>query len=646
MILPACIRIRRFIRRRVERDPIRYRSLREDLVAANFGVTLNSYLLRAFLISGFFGAFWGVLTFILLRFADLPQVSIRVYNVFGIHLPEFMVADPVVGILQAIVSTIIFVITAYAASILFRNYPSLVKDSRGTRINLLLHHAAAYMYAMRRGGAEMMEIFRSVAGEALVYGEVAHEFRRVVRDADYFGYDMISALQHLQETSPSEKLRNFLQDLVSVTESGGDVTGFLEVRVRIYQEEARFEQKTFLSTLQIAAEAYVTLFVAGPLFIIIVMVIMGFVGSTSTLQLSIIIYLLVPLGSLLFILFLDMISIKTEGIERYTEARWLNEFNDARVEERAGDELMARQLQHYDRIRNLRNFLRHPLRAFLVDPNRTFYVTVPVALVYLLLILLVTPAYPDPELLIDVLDDHLFVALLIILIPFGIFHYLWQRRATAIEVSIPDFLDRLAGINRVGLTLVQAIMILVKANLGVLSYEIKKIKRDLEWGASIQEALIRFEERIRTPAIARMVALITKASLMTGEIGDVLTVAARDATMSEILKRERQAEMFIYTLIVYLVFIVFIFVVAIIDTRFLPALVEVDAPTLAGAAGSLSAKSISIATFERLLYHACIIQAFFSGLIAGAMGEASLRAGVKHAAVMIIIAFVVFNVVL
>ncbi|MDD3372046.1 MAG: type II secretion system F family protein, partial [Methanoculleus bourgensis] len=47
-----------------------------------------------------------------------------------------------------------------------------------------------------------------------------------------------------------------------------------------------------------------------------------------------------------------------------------------------------------------------------------------------------------------------------------------------------------------------------------------------------------------------------------------------------------------------------------------------------------------------LLYHACLIQAFFSGLIAGAMGEASLRAGVKHAAVMIIIAFVVFNVFL
>jgi flagellar protein FlaJ len=646
VILPACTRIRRLIRRLVERDPIRYRSLREDLVAANMGVTLERYLLRTFLVSGLFGLFWAVLALLTLRFAVLPQVSIRIYNVFAIRLPAFMLVDPMVGVLQVVASAVVFIITAYAGSVFFLRYPSLVKKNRETRINLLLHHAVAYMYAMRQGGAEMMAVFRAISGNSGVYGEAAHEFRRVVRDTDYFGYDQITALRHLQETTPSEKLREFTQDLVSVVESGGDVTGFLEARVRMYQEEVRFEQKGFLNTLQLAAEAYVTLFVAGPLFIIIVMVVMGLMSSTPVTYLSVIIYLLIPAGSLFFILFIDAVSIRTETIERYTEIRRLHEFEDVRVRERDGEEPLVRQLLHYDRVRNLRSFLRHPFQAFLVEPNRTLYVTVPVALAYILLTLLAIPAYPDPEVFIDVLDDHLVVALLVILIPFGIFHYLWRRKAMAIEAGIPDFLDRLAGINQVGLTLVQAITILVKANLGVLSYEIKKIKRDLEWGASIQEALVRFEERIRTPAIARTVTLITKASLMTGDIGDVLTIAARDATMSEILKRERQAEMFIYTLIVYLVFIVFLFVVVVIDTRFLSVLAGVDTLALAGAAGSMPVGNIAVTTFERLLYHACLIQAFFSGLIAGAMGEASLRAGVKHAAVMIIIAFVVFNVFL
>lgn len=641
-MLPGCTQIRHLVRRWVKRDPVRYRSLREDLVAANMGVTLDRYLLRTFLVSGLFGTFWAIAAFLAMHLAVLPQVSVGIYNIFSIRPPAFVPTDA----LQIAVSVLIFVLTAYAAYIFFLRYPSLVKKNRTTRINLLLHHAVAYMYAMRQGGAEMMAVFRAISGSSSVYGEVAHEFRRVVRDADYFGYDVITALRHLQETTPSEKLQEFVQDLVSVVESGGDMLAFLETRVRTYQEEARFEQKTFLSTLQLVAEAYVTLFVAGPLFIIIVMVVMGFVSSTSVVQLSVIIYLLIPVGSLFFILFVDAVSIKTEGIERYTGIRWLHEFGDARVEERTGDEPLVRQLAHYDRIRKLRSFLHHPFQAFLIEPNRTFYVAVPVALAYVLLAVLATPAYPDVEVLIDVLDDHLIVALLIVLLPFGICYQIWRTKVMGLEAGIPEFLNRLSGINQVGLTLAQAITIIVKADLGVLTYEIRKIKRDIEWGASVQDALVRFEERIRTPTIARAVTLITTASRMTGDIGVVLNIAARDAAISETLKRERRAEMFIYTAIVYLVFIVFIFVVAVIDAQFLSVLAGVDTLAPGSMPGGISFGSTSIATFERLLFHACLIQALFTGLIAGEMGEGSLRAGVKHAAIMVFIAFVIFTVFL
>jgi flagellar protein FlaJ len=301
---------------------------------------------------------------------------------------------------------------------------------------------------------------------------------------------------------------------------------------------------------------------------------------------------------------------------------------------------------HYDRIRNFRAFLRHPFQAFLVEPNRTFYITVPVALVYLVFAFLATPHYSDVEVLIDVLDDHFIIALLIILAPFGAFHWFWQKKVMGFEAAIPEFLDRLSGINQVGLTLAQAITIVVKADLGILTYEIRKVKRDIEWGASVHEALVRFEERISTPTIARAVTLITTASRMTGNIGEVLNIAARDAAMSETLKRERQAEMFIYVAIVYLVFIVFIFVVAVIQAQFLSVLTTVDAPATGSTVGGLSFGSTGIMLFERLLFHSCLIQALFSGLIAGEMGEGSLRAGVKHAAVMVAIAFVIFTIFL
>ncbi|MFA7562299.1 MAG: type II secretion system F family protein [Methanoculleus sp.] len=644
---PWCVSLHHLIRQGVERNPAGYRALRADLIAANMGTTIERYLLRTYLVSGLFGIFCAILGYFVLRFFPSPALNISVYNVFALRFPEFVMTDASIMAIRFAISVVIFVIAAYIVYIFFLRYPSIQKKNREARINLVLHSAVSYMYAMRRGGAQIVPIFRAVGESTAVYGEIAHEFRRVVRDTDYFGYDQITALRHLQETTPSEKLAEFIQDLVSVVESGGDVLGFLETRVRVYQEDARFEQKTFLSTLQLMAEGYVTLFVAGPLFIIIVMLVMGFMSSAPVLQLAIVIYLLIPVGSLFFLLAIDAISIKTETVERYTEMKWLREFSDVRTEGRDGEELLVKQLGHYDRIRNIRAFLRRPLQTFLIEPNRTLYVTVPLALAYVLLVFLATPAYADLELLVDVLDDHLIVALLLILIPFGVFHLFWQNKVMAIEASIPEFLNRLSGINQVGLTLAQAIEILVRADLGVLTYEIKKVGRDIEWGASVQDALVRFEERIRTPTIARSITLITTASRMTGDIGEVLSIAARDAAISENLKRERQGEMFIYTAIVYLVFIVFLFVVVIIDTQFLSVLADVNALAPDSTmADPVSLGDTSVTTFRLLLYHACLVQAFFSGLIAGQMGEASLRAGVKHAAVMLIIALVVFTVAL
>jgi flagellar protein FlaJ len=294
-------------------------------------------------------------------------------------------------------------------------------------------------------------------------------------------------------------------------------------------------------------------------------------------------------------------------------------------------------------VRTFTHYLRHPFESFVNDVNHTLSITVPLAILYLALVLYNIPYYADPELFIQVINAPVVIALLIVLVPYAIFYEIWARRVKGIQTMIPDFLERMAGINRVGLTIAQAIGIMVNTNLGLLSYEIRRIKRDMDWGVNFSDALIRFEQRISTASIARTVTLITKASEMSGQIGEVLAIAASDAKMSETLKKERLAEMFIYTAIVYLSFFVFLFVVAVLSTQFLPVLAHIGTPGIS-APGPLSGLgSVPIKAFDRLLYHACLIQALFSGLIAGQMGEASLAAGVKHSCVLLIIALVVFT---
>ena len=639
---------RNYLWKWIQRDPLRYHSLHSDMMSARSGLTLEQYLwrtLKTAFLTGVLFAIIGYFTGASLNFL-IYDAKIGIYNVFNLQLPAFFNAVYPEEYIKVLWIIVLFIIGTYSGYSLMLRMPVIEKNNRAIKINMTLHNAVAYMYAMRRGGAQLMTIFRSLSDHANIYGEIALEFRQIVRDADFFGYDVVTAIRHLAETTPSEKFKNFLDDLLSVIESGGDMAEFLAMRVRLYQEEARFEQKQFLNVLSIVAESYVTLFVAGPLFMIIIMVVMGMMGGGNDLYLAMVTYALIPGGSLVFILIIDLISIKAEKTERYVRTKWLHTYSDVTVVTKSGEEYLFAQLKKYDRLRNFLHFTKHPLESFINTVNKTLYVTVPIAVLYVAITLMSIPRYTNIETFIDVVDDHIIIAILLVFIPYAIFYEIWSRKVQGIQALIPDFLERMAGINQVGLTIAQAIGIMVNTNLGLLSYEIRRIKRDMEWGANFTEALIRFEERVSTPSIARTVTLITKASEMSGQIGVVLSIASSDAKMSEVLKKERQAEMFIYTAIVYLSFLVFLFVVGVLTTQFLPVLANM---TISGlpTSGTLSGiGSIPIQTFNRLLYHACLVQAIFSGLIAGEMSESSVAAGVKHSCILLIIALVAFNFVL
>jgi flagellar protein FlaJ len=286
--------------------------------------------------------------------------------------------------------------------------------------------------------------------------------------------------------------------------------------------------------------------------------------------------------------------------------------------------------------------LANPVQGFVQHPELSFYFSIPIALAYVIYIFLTIPVGTLED-NINYVDDQLMIALLITLIPFAIFYTRWNQKIRSLESMIPDFLDRMAGINEVGITLTQSIAVIARANMGVLGYEISRIHRDIEWGANFSDALIRFEHRVRTALIARTVTLITRAATMSSSISSLLRIAANDARMSENLRRDRFSEMFIYTAIVYLSFFVFIFVIGVITTQFLTVLAEQSKEGLAMAGPLSNLGSTSLITMDRLLYHICLIQGLCSGLMAGLMGESSIKAGVKHSCILIIGALVAFN---
>ncbi|MEA3165933.1 MAG: archaeal flagellar protein FlaJ, partial [Thermoplasmata archaeon] len=98
----------------------------------------------------------------------------------------------------------------------------------------------------------------------------------------------------------SVKFQEMLQGAITTTSSGGDLTAYFRQKAARYQWENRVEQKTFIETMGLMAETYVTAAVAGPLFLIVMVAIIVLMGSGEMSQLQLIIYLLLPVINLGF----------------------------------------------------------------------------------------------------------------------------------------------------------------------------------------------------------------------------------------------------------------------------------------------------------------------------------------------------------
>ncbi|MES2153996.1 MAG: type II secretion system F family protein [bacterium] len=171
--------------------------------------------------------------------------------------------------------------------------PASNAKKRAKNINLRLAYATNYIAAMASAGVIPAEIFKSLAKQD-IYGEVAKEAAMIYKDLVVHGKDIVTALRRAIDRTPSVKFQELLQGAITTITSGGDLTAYFRQKADRYQWENRVEQKTFIETMGLMAETYVTAAVAGPLFLIVMVAIIVLMGSGDMTQLQLIIFLLLP----------------------------------------------------------------------------------------------------------------------------------------------------------------------------------------------------------------------------------------------------------------------------------------------------------------------------------------------------------------
>ncbi|WP_049925160.1 type II secretion system F family protein [Halopiger goleimassiliensis] len=532
-------------------------------------------------------------------------------------------------------------------------YPSYVADARKRQIEAALPSTIAFVYALSRSGMAIPDVIRIVARQEDTYGEAATEFRVAVRQMDTFGVDVVTALQEMGRRSPSSQFGEFTENLVSVLQSGQRLSDFLERQYHEYQDEAESQQERTLGLLGTLAEAYVTVLVAGPLFLITILFVIGISVGGTIGPMRALIYGVLPLGNLVFVIYLSTVTEslipgqtspeRPETIVPDTRAA-LRSDGGVDAAAAARGRANVERLRYYRSLQRLRNVLSNPLSTLLERPSVTFAITVPIAVGAVLWRL--PAAFTAAGFDVSAVDDVVAVAALFVLGTFAVCYELHRRRIDAVEAAVPDLLDRLASINDAGTSIVTSIDRVRGSDLGPLSDELDRVWADVRWGSDLSTALRRFEYRVRTRAVSRVVTLLTEAMNASGNLATVLRIGARQAAADRRLKRQRAQVMVEYMIVVYVSYLVFLFIVTVLTIYLLPNLpVGEMAAGTADISGLDGFSGDDLAIYETLFYHATLVQGLLSGLIAGQLSTGDVRAGAKHAAVMIALSVLLFGVV-
>jgi flagellar protein FlaJ len=640
------------------------------LRTAGIGTPYREYATKTYLytfgagLSGaIIGVYVGAAVLAVARELDIPAAEAPSLGLFT-NVPDFSWVPPLPGVPETVLtfdgavfllflgsSSVIGTLAAAGAYALRWKLPEIRSDTRRRQIDAGMPRMVAFIYALTRGGMAFPDVMRALSRNEGVFGEGATEVGIAVRNMDLFNVDLVTAVQGLSKHTPSDQFERFSENLGSVLQSGRNISDFLHDEYERYRDEAEEQQEEILELLATTAEVYVTTIVAGMLFLVTILLIIGLTAGDTLLLIRLIAYVILPAGNLLFLAYLAEITqplrasqdgnrILVAATDADTPRRTIEADGGY---ERPGSRENRGRLRAYERIRSLRDTLASPVQSAIARPTLVFYVTVPITVA--------VTAYRLPSAFADgtvdprVLDDIIVQASLFLMATFGVVYETSKRRLRRLEEAVPDLLERLASLNEAGIAVVSSFDRVRSSDIGELDEEVDRIWRDIQWGATVAQALERFESRVQTPSITRVVTLITNAMRASNEIGPVLRIAAEQARADQRLRRQRRQEMFTYLVVIYVSFLVFLIVIMALDYVLIPNLPDTGSIGGAGMdAGFIGGfESGDRDAYRLAFFHTALVQSGLSGLVGGMMGGGSIKDGVKHSTIMLTVTYVILT---
>ncbi|MCA9459625.1 MAG: type II secretion system F family protein, partial [Nanoarchaeota archaeon] len=172
------------------------------------------------------------------------------------------------------------VVLVSALGVFLYNYPVLLSKQRGDEIDASIPYLLPYMKIL----AKELNISKiiDIIDDFLIYKEIQTEFKRIKYYLNFLGYDIHSSIREAMQSCPSKQLSDLMNDLVTISNSGGDIYRYLDRKLGNLNDEIEAIEKKNLDTLLIYSQIYVVLLLISPLFFTIMTSILDLISASAS----------------------------------------------------------------------------------------------------------------------------------------------------------------------------------------------------------------------------------------------------------------------------------------------------------------------------------------------------------------------------
>jgi flagellar protein FlaJ len=491
-------------------------------------------------------------------------------------------------------------------------YPLYIIKDRGRNIDLFLPYAINFVSSMAVAGISPSEIFETLA-QVGVYGEIQTEAKRITNEIKVMGMDNITAIKHAIEISPSRKFKAFLQGIIGTIQSGSELHVYLANVSAKFMEEDLTDRKRDLDLLVVIAEVLVLAVIAFPIFLVIILTVMGFFGGSMSLSLTLLLLFSFLILPAIYAMFYYL--IKSTSIEKIRKVKHKKNLT----------------------IRQYVSEYKKPLYIFLSS------IFIAISL-FVFVFLLGNAGFLSFDLYL--FWDLVFIVSIILIAPIGFYSYLKMKEQKEMQQRLPEFLTEVGDSLATGLNIFDSIKKAQKGHYGKLDPEIKKMKNQLSWNVSIKNILFDFAARLKSAIAERIVNSIDKGLIMGGNTDKIFKAASKEVEQVNQIEHQRKSIMSIYSLVILVCFFVFLAIVLILfGTIFVPFM-DIQSEQLFKSGNAIKLSIIDPLKLEYTLYSFTFVQSIGAGILAGFMSDGKLSSGVRFSFILGVITIIVFKTLL